>query len=501
MVADIRPQPGYQEAFLSSSADIVIGGGAAGAGKTFGLLMDPLRYIDNPTFGAMIFRRTTPQIDNVGGLWEKSGELYPLLSATEKGSAHTWIFPSGARLKMSHLEHEKDKNNYQGAEIAYIGFDELTHFSQSQFFYLLGRNRSMSGVKPCIRATCNPDPDSWVADFLSWWIDPETGYPLPERSGKLRYFTRDSGVLVWGDSYREVVEKCPHIFSDPALKGIDASHLIKSTTFIPGSIYDNRKLIERDPGYLGALLSLEEKDQLRLLRGNWKVRQDGSSLYNYVRLNDLFTNHIEASDEMYITCDVARFGRDFTVIMVWRGWKIIAIYVLTKSKTTETSAQIERCREIYHVPQSSVVVDQDGVGGGVVDEGDYIGFTSNASALEDPSTRIKENYQNLKTQCYYRSAERVNAAQMAIDLTETYVDGDLTDIITIGKEPKTIKSLILDDLRSVKRKNADGDGKKKINSKEEQKNILGGRSPDFGDSIAMRVYFDLAQSGSIIFIA
>ena len=497
MADDIRPQPGYQEASLSSSADILIGGGAAGAGKTFGLLMDPLRYIDKPTFGAMIFRRTTPQIDNVGGLWEKSGEMYPLLGAREKGSTHTWIFPSGARLKMSHLEHEKDKNNYQGSEIAYVGFDELTHFSQSQFFYLLGRNRSMSGVKPCIRATCNPDPDSWVAEFLSWWIDQETGYPIPERSGVLRYFTRDAGVLVWGDSYKEVVEKCPHIFADKALQGVDVSSLIKSVTFIPGSIYDNQKLIQRDPGYLGSLLSLEEKDQLRLLKGNWKVRQDGSSLFNYTRLNDLFTNHAAESDYMCITCDVARFGRDFTVIIVWRGYRVVAIYILTRSKTTETTATIEKLRQLYHVATSDVIVDQDGVGGGVVDEGGYRGFTANAAAMEDPGTKIKENYDRLKDQCYYRLAELANAAQISIDLTEVYVDGELSDIVTIGKEPRTIKSLILDDLRSVKSKNADNDGKKKINSKQEQKNILGGRSPDFGDSLSMRVVFDLTVTGEL----
>src|SRR5436305_14925946 len=71
-----------------------------------------------------------------------------------------------------------------------VCFDELTHFTAHQFFYMVSRNRSTCGVRPYIRATCNPDADSWVADFLAWWIDPQTGLPIPERAGVLRYYIR-----------------------------------------------------------------------------------------------------------------------------------------------------------------------------------------------------------------------------------------------------------------------------------------------------------------------
>jgi hypothetical protein len=73
--------------------------------------------------------------------------------------------------------------DWQGAQIPLICFDELTHFRAHQFFYMVSRNRSTCGVRPYIRATCNPDADSWVANFLAWWIDPETGFPIPERAG------------------------------------------------------------------------------------------------------------------------------------------------------------------------------------------------------------------------------------------------------------------------------------------------------------------------------
>ena len=167
----IRPQPGPQETFLGSSADIAIYGGAAGGGKTWALLMEPLRHIGNENFGAVFFRRTTVQVRNEGGLWDESEKLYPVIGASPKEHVLSWQFPSGATVSFAHLEHDKTVLNWQGSQIPLICFDELTHFSQKQFWYMVSRNRSMCGVRPYIRATCNPDADSWVAEFISWWID------------------------------------------------------------------------------------------------------------------------------------------------------------------------------------------------------------------------------------------------------------------------------------------------------------------------------------------
>ena len=106
-----------------------------------------------------------------GGLWDASKSIYSLIDAAyPRDSRLEWVFPSNVKLKFSHLEYEKNIYDWQGSEIPFIGFDELTHFTSSMFFYLLSRNRSTCGVKPYIRATCNPDPDSWVADLIAWWI-------------------------------------------------------------------------------------------------------------------------------------------------------------------------------------------------------------------------------------------------------------------------------------------------------------------------------------------
>ena len=205
---EIRPQPGPQEAFLASEADIVIYGGAAGGGKSFGLLMEPLRYVTHrPDFAAVYFRRNTTQIKNPGGLWDESIKIYP--STGGRPITHTleWKWPKGGKIKMAHMEYESTVHDWQGSQIPLICFDELTHFSKKMFFYMLSRNRSVSGIKPYIRASCNPDADSWVADFIQWWWDEKTGIPIYERSGIVRYFIRISDEIMWGDSKIQLIQK------------------------------------------------------------------------------------------------------------------------------------------------------------------------------------------------------------------------------------------------------------------------------------------------------
>ncbi len=259
---EIRPQAGPQEAFLATPADIAIYGGAAGGGKTWALLMEPLRHVGNRDFGAVIFRREATQITNEGGLWDEAAKLYPLLRARPRLAPRPiYLFPGGARVSFAHLNLENDVLNWHGAQIPLIEFDELTHFSRAQFFYMLSRNRSTCGVRPYVRATCNPDADSWVAEFIAWWIDPDTGLPIPRRSGVVRWFVRVGDALHWGDRADELAARC----------GVAATDC-KSLTFIAASIHDNKVLLAHDPGYLANLKALARVERERLLGGNWKIR-------------------------------------------------------------------------------------------------------------------------------------------------------------------------------------------------------------------------------------
>jgi len=268
--ATISAQPGPQTAFLRSEADICIYGGAAGGGKTVGLILEPLRHVSRvANFAAVFFRRTTPQITNPGALWDESLNFYPRLGGTPHLGVHEWRWPRASKIKFSHLQFETSVHDWQGAQIALICFDELTHFTAYQFFYMVSRNRSTCGVRPYIRATCNPDADSWVAEFLAWWIDQETGFPLPERVGVLRYYIRVSDRIVWADRADDLMQYMPR--PEDLLPGVDPPRPI-SVTFIPAKVFDNPALLQVNPDYLAWLLSLPLLERERLLVGNWKIR-------------------------------------------------------------------------------------------------------------------------------------------------------------------------------------------------------------------------------------
>jgi len=264
MAVEIRPQPGPQDTALRSKADILIYGGQAGGGKTWFLTAEPLRRIHNPLFRGVIFRRTSPQITGGGGIWEEANLLYrPQGAKMREGAEMDARFPSGAAIEFCHLQLEKDKYSHQGKQYCYIGFDELTHFTETQFFYLLSRNRSTCGIKPYVRATCNPDAGSWVATFISWWIG-EDGLPIQERTGLLRYFVRlEDDTLDWGDSAEELSGRHPHIPTEEIL----------SVTFVPATLADNKILMQKDPGYKAKLMSMPRVERERLLGGNWRVSE------------------------------------------------------------------------------------------------------------------------------------------------------------------------------------------------------------------------------------
>ena len=480
----IKPQPGFQTEFLSTPADIAIGGGAAGAGKTFALLLEPLRHSNNKDFGAVIFRRTSPQIRSEGGLWDTSNSVYPLIGAKPKETNLEWIFGSGSGIKFSHLEYEKNVLDWQGSQIPFIGFDELTHFSEKMFFYLLSRNRSTCGVRPYVRATCNPDPDSWVASFIEWWIDQDSGFPIKERAGKLRYFIKEGNSIVWGDSKKEVLDRVPHIVKlmKEANEDTNPNDLVKSVTFIPGDIYSNKALLSRDPGYLANLMAQDEATKAQLLDGNWKIRIDGSDLIHFVKLKDTFSNSfIKEGGKKYITADVALKGSDLLVIAYWEGFRMLDMTVMEKSKGNQVIDAIKDMAKKWHVPESHILYDDDGVGQ-FVD-----GFIQNANAFKNAGKPFNdENYRYLRDQLYFKMSDRINNDGY-------YVSDNVLDMFVKGKK---VRDWFMDERRAIKQDKPDHDGKLAVIPKDQRKNIIG-HSTDFMDVWMMREWFEMAPQPSM----
>lgn len=481
----IRPQEGFQTRFLSSSADIVFGGSGAGVGKTFALLIEPIRHIiPVKGFGAVIFRRTTPQITNEGGLWDTSVTLYNTI-AKQKESSREWIFNNGNKLKFSHLEYDKDAYSWQGSQIPFIGFDELTHFTKKQFFYLLSRNRSVCGIKPYVRATLNPDPDSWVAEFIEWYIDQYTGYPIKERIGKIRYFMVSVGETVWGDTKDEVYEKMKPVIdtlieSNPESKMED---YIKSFTFITGSIYENKELMKANPEYLANLLAQSEEEQLRLLYGNWKHVTNDTEMYDFTAFKDMFGSLKSCkSGTKYMTADIAMQGADKYIVIVWDGWEAIDIEIIDKTDGKMVLDSMNGMAQKHGVSNSRIIYDNDGVGsylGGFIPNG--IPFHNNKAPLGGG----KRAYVNLKSQCYYTSAQMVNEGQISISDEVANKRYD---------EKMTVRERFFYERKAIRKAKPDMDNKLSTIRKDEMKPLIGGQSPDLMDCFMMRAYFKLGIS-------
>lgn len=254
--------------FLYSNADIGIFGGSAGCGKSFCLLMEPLLYIREVAgFGVVAFRRTTPQLRGEGGLWDTSCQIYPYLDAIPREADLEWIFPPHRnRIKMAHLEHDRNRFDWDSTQIPLILFDQLEGFTETQFWHLVGRNRSTCGVRPYIRATCNPIASGWLHDLVcSYWVG-EDGYPLPERSGVLRWMVRLGDEMLWGDTRAGIIAEVHERYGIP-----ERQIYPLSVTFVPGLPTDNKILMEKDPAYIAKLHALPRIERERLLMGNWNV--------------------------------------------------------------------------------------------------------------------------------------------------------------------------------------------------------------------------------------
>ncbi len=273
----VDAQEGPQKLFLACDADIVIYGGAAGGGKTWSLLAQNLQYFMVPGFHSVIFRRVGKQITDAGGLRDESVELFPQFGGKWSAAELQWTFEDfGSTVSFRHLQNENDKFNWMGAQICYIGFDELTHFTESQFFFLMSRNRSTCGVKPFIRATCNPIPKDdpvggWVHRLIQWWIDPVSGFPIEERGGVIRWMLRRPDGFHFADTREELVEK----FRREDLP-LDHARQPKpkpvSITFIPATLEDNKILMEKDPDYEAKLDLMAEDERQRNREGNWNAK-------------------------------------------------------------------------------------------------------------------------------------------------------------------------------------------------------------------------------------
>jgi phage terminase large subunit len=240
--------------------------------------------------------------------------------------------------------------------------------------------------------------------------------------------------------------------------------------FIQSLVTDNPNISKH---YFENLQLLDDVDKERLLYGNWEYDNDPARLMEFDAINDIFSNTHVASGKKYITADIARFGADNTVIGIWNGLRCERIEILKHSDIVNTSTRIKAIMEAEQIAASFVIVDEDGVGGGVRDILKCKGFVNNSSPIDIVGR--KQNFNHLKSQCYFHLAEKVNKGEL-------YVSENRTEV----------RQSMIQELEQVKRDKIDHDGKLSVIPKDKVKENIG-RSPDFSDMLMMRMYFEIKK--------
>ena len=408
--------------FDKNTNDILFGG-AAGGGKSFigcaWLILACLKY---PSTRYLMGRS---KLDNL-----KKTTLNTFFEVCQKwgitagkhfnfnGGSNVITFYNGSEIYLKDLFHYPADPNYDSLgslEITGAFIDEANQITEkaknivnSRIRYKLDQHK----IIPKLLLTCNPSKN-WTY----------TQYYRPAQENKLQ----------------------PHM------------------KFIQSLVDDNPYISVH---YKGQLEKLDEISKQRLLYGNWEYNASRDNLCNYDSILNLFEQE-GVEGEKYITCDIARFGSDKTVIMYWEGLTIKKIRKFLKTSITQVVEEIKLLQRTEGVYLRNIICDEDGVGGGAVDILKCKGFVNNSRPMN------KENYQNLKTQCYYKLSDCINKGQIGIKTN------DITE-----------KNHIIEELEQVRSKDMDKDNKLQIIPKETVKNIIG-RSPDYSDCMMMRMYYEL----------
>ena len=433
---EINPTQKQKQCFkllLDDKTNIVVYGGSAGGGKSWlGCVWISTLCLKYPGIRCLIGRTVLQQLKltTLNTLFEvlqmmglKSNEHY-----VYNGQSNVVTFNNGSSIILKDLAYQPSDPNYDslgGIEVSAVFVDEAAQVSHLCFSILKSRIRfklNEFGLIPKILLTCNPGQNWIKKDFYIPFIQ-ET---LPD-----------------------------------------------NMSFIPALPLDNPYLPD---SYIEMLKGLPPQQRKRLLEGDWNYMDASDSLFDFDSIsNSVFRTTPIETDKRYISVDVGRFGDDRSVAVVWNGLVVLEVMIYRKLSTVELSSEIKELIQKWKVHINNVVVDSDGVGGGVADQlKGCVNFVNNSSPLHG------QNFSNLKSQCYVKLSELFKEGKISLNILDPTVVDDLTQ-----------------ELLAVKLKDVDRDNKVQVQSKDDMKRILG-KSPDISDSIMMGMYFqikNLKQTG------
>lgn len=405
----------------SHPARVVLFGGAAGGSKSFiGCAWQISRRFKYPGTRGLIGRSKldTLKKTTLKTFFEVASmfELQPNEHYTVNNQSNIITFANGSEIVLKDLfayPSDPEFHALGGLELTDAYVDEAAQVSKRAIDILQSRIRfklNQYELKPKMLLTCNPSKGWLYNEFYA-----------PNKSGLL------------------------------------AQHL----AFIPSLPTDNPHLPE---SYIETLRMLPEVDRRRLLDGDWEFDESIDNIFAYDDLLRCFRDE-PATGEMYISADIARLGKDRSVICVWKGLHLIEINELRKQPITTVVTTIQQLCAKHAVKLSNVICDEDGVGGGVVDSLKCRGFLNGGRAKQS------DRYTNQKAECYFKLAEIIEQNKLFLKV-DSYRD------------------VIVQELDMIRRRQPEADGKLAVISKDEIQRMHG-KSPDYADAIMMRMFFEL----------
>ena len=458
--------------------------------NTVMLLMNPMYHVNNPAFHGIILRKEKGDLDNIiresSNLYKNKGEY--------KASYMRWDFNSSAQLLFSYFTgtYEDFKDRMQGRQYAYIGVDEITQIEWDKFKYLITSNRNGAHIRNRLLGTCNPDPTSWVRKFIAWWIG-EDGYPIPERNGVVRYCFMGGETpedITWGSTRLEVYEKAKDKIDELVSKNdsLPPEYMyVKSVVFVRAELDDNRALLDSSPEYKANLAQQSDEQRERDFKGNWNYMAAGDDLIKMFHLQNCFENPAMLGDRVRrVSCDVALTGGDACVLWLWIGWHVQDVFVCRLDSETTVRA-IRTKLEEWKVLEENMVYDLQGIGQFIK------GFFKKAKPFNNQEA-VDEKYKGLydtkKSQCMRLFADKIIRGEISFEpsILERHFSGK-------NFKNKELREILMEE-RKVFRQDKKKEDRGWCNvSKDIMKTIIG-RSPDFAESLMMRMIFEL-KNGSV----
>ena len=485
-----RPHKGFQEKFVRTNVDVCFGGGNLGAGKSFGAAMAAAEPSLDPRWCGLFLRNNLDDIKRGGGLIDSFRELYGNNITVRISDMPRVTFPTGSFVDFTHVaDQSKDAilRRLKGSQYDMVYFDELTNFSWEAFTTILSRNRGKSAYAGHCLATTNPERESWVREFIDWYID-ESGLIIPERDGVVRYFYLMGTTVkdvVWGSCKEEVYNRCK-IDIDEILRSQHSNNweeYIKSFAFYEGKMSENKEMLENNKGYVGTIAMMGGAERAKLLGGNWNIssRDEEDCVVTYDEANNVFLNNPQRNGDKWITADLADFGTNNFLQLAWDGLHIFDIDIAPFTKPVDNANRMKAFANKHNIGYSHLIFD--GIRGRYVQ--DYIPEAISYESYLAPMGVNALQYMKLKDCCYGKLVYLIK--NNLISCSEEVAKKIYINVAAKTKSNSTVQDEFCQEARVIRFVDVQS-GKKRLMSKKEMNQKLGlGRSMDLMDPCAMRM--------------